>query len=103
MKALLLKLALICLYTTYMHIVYAQCTTIPIPLNDRITNATYILIGEITEQHSYEDKNANIYTLNKVAVHAWAKYNQVQPYVYVITYGGVLGNKAQISTPSLQL
>src|SRR3954470_8672053 len=103
MKALLLKLTLFCLCTIYTHMVYAQCTTIPIPLKDRITNATYILIGEITEQHSYEDKNANIYTLNKVAVHAWAKHNQVQPHVYVITYGGVFGNKAKITTPSLQL
>ena len=103
MKAFLLPVFLLLVCTTYTHAVFAQCAITPIPLQERINKAKYIVFGEITEQHSYEDKDGNIYTLNKATVHAWAKNHQSQPYVYVITYGGVLGNKAQITTPSLQL
>ena len=103
MKILLLQVLLIFLCAANTTAVYAQCATVPIPLPERIAKTKYIILGEITEQHCYEDKDGNIYTLNKAAVHAWAKSAQSQPYIYVITYGGVLGNKAQITTPSLQL
>ena len=96
---LLFILAFLCA----VHTSYAQCSTIPVALAERVSKAKYVVIGEITEQHTYEDQDGNIYTLNKAAVHAWVKNHQVQPFVYVITYGGVLGNKAQITTPSLQL
>ena len=98
MRFLLQYLILFFLCVTQMHAVFAQCTTVPISLNERITKAKYIVIGEIMEQHCYKDKDGNIYTLNKASVHAWAKNHQAQPFVYVITYGGVLGNKAQIIT-----
>jgi hypothetical protein len=75
----------------------------PVPLQERISNAQSILLGSVVSQHCYADERGNIYTLNKVEVDAWIKNHNAATEVYVITLGGVLNNKAQISFPAVQL
>ena len=77
--------------------------SVPVSFHDRITNAQSLLLGSVTGQHPYADDNGNIYTLNTIQVDAWMKNHSELTEVYVITLGGVLGDKAQITYPAVQL
>jgi hypothetical protein len=81
----------------------AQCLSYPVSLNERVNNATSILLGKVIAQHCYNDKDGNIFTLNKVEIDAWIKNHRSESEVYVITMGGVLNGKAQITHPAIQL
>lgn len=75
----------------------------PVSLQERINGSQSLLLGTVTSRHCYTDEKGNIYTLNKVTVDAWIKNHSPATEVFVITLGGVLNNKAQISFPAVQL
>jgi hypothetical protein len=81
----------------------AQCMSYPVALNERVARSGSLVFGKVTGQHCYEDAKGNIYTLNKIDVAAWLKNYKPETEVYVITIGGMLGNKAQLSYPAIQL
>ncbi len=83
---------------------FAQCMYYPVSVEQRVSNAKYIVLGKVTDKHTYIDKKTgNVNTLNKLEVNAWLKnYNDVKE-VYVITLGGIYGNIATQVNPSLQL
>lgn len=82
----------------------AQCMFQPISLNKKIAASQFVVLGKVSSQHCYMDDKGNIYTLNKIDITAWLKNHRVNiSDVYVITDGGVLGDKAQMTTPALQL
>lgn len=76
----------------------------PISLEHRVNNAAYIVLGKVVDKHTYIDKaTGNINTLNKLKVNAWLKSHSPEETLYVITLGGVYGNKATLVNPALQL
>lgn len=77
--------------------------SVPVSFQERIMNAQSLLLGEVTSKHTYADNNGNIYTLNTIQVDAWMKNHNELNEVYVITLGGVLGDKAQVTYPAVQL
>lgn len=84
--------------------VSAQCMTYPVPLEQRVSKAQHIVMGKVIDQQSYIDEaTGNIYTSNKIKVTAWLKNHLPTDEVYVITVGGVVGNKAMIAHPALEL
>lgn len=81
----------------------AQCMSYPLPLEQRAAAASVIVQGKVIEQSCYQDRDGNIYTLNLIDVQAYLKGNLSQTQVGVITIGGIVGNRAQITYPALQL
>ncbi len=82
---------------------YAQCSSVPIPLRQRVENATSIILGKPVDRHCYADNDGNIYTLCILNVLAYLKNNTGQKQVAVITLGGVLDDHAQITFPHLEI
>jgi Matrixin len=83
---------------------FSQCMNYPVSLQERVSNSASVILGKVTHKEPYIDDVTNsVYTLNKVNVTAWFKNHQHTEDVYVITPGGVYGNRATIVTPSLQL
>jgi Matrixin len=83
---------------------FAQCMYYPVSMEQRVVNAKYIVLGKVTEKHTYIDKTTgNVNTLNKLTINAWLKNYSDLKEVYVITLGGVYGNRATQVSPSLQL
>ncbi|CAN5753330.1 hypothetical protein BH10BAC2_BH10BAC2_07260 [soil metagenome] len=83
---------------------FAQCMFRPIAMSEKITKSEFAVLGKVLEQHSYMDNNGNIFTLNKINITAWLKNHRANTKdIFVITTGGVVGNKAQITEPALQL
>ena len=84
--------------------VFSQCSSYPVPLKERVSRATYIAQGKVISKRSYIDEaSGRINTLNGFVVNAWLKNASAIEEVYVITLGGVVGNKAMLVEPSLQL
>src|SRR5262245_23102406 len=82
----------------------AQCVYYPISLDQKVNKSAYIVLGKVIDQHTYIDNaTGNINTLNKLEVTAWLKNHSAIETVYVITLGGVYGNKATIVEPAVQL
>lgn len=82
---------------------FSQCLSYPVSFTERLNNSTSLLLGRVVSQHCYSDVNGNIYTLNKVDVAAWIKNHRLEKEVFVITLGGILNGKAQITYPAVQL
>lgn len=83
---------------------FAQCMFRPIVMSEKITKSEFAVLGKVSEQHSYMDNSGNIFTLNKIDITAWLKNHRANTKdLFVITTGGVVGNKAQITEPALQL
>ena len=83
---------------------FAQCMFRPVTMSEKITKAEFAVLGKVSSQHCYIDNNGNIYTLNKIDITAWLKNHRANTKdLFVITTGGVVGNKAQITEPALQL
>lgn len=83
---------------------WSQCMTYPVPFEQRVNKSVSIVQGKVTAQHGYiDDKTGNIYTLNEFTIAAWLKGYQPKDKVYVITVGGVVGNKAMRADPALEL
>ncbi len=83
---------------------FTQCMYYPVSVEQRVSNAKYIVLGKVTDKHTYIDKTTgNVNTLNKLTINAWLKNFSNVNEVYVITLGGVYGNVATQVNPSLQL
>ncbi len=83
---------------------FSQCMNYPVSLQERVSNSASVILGKVIHKETYIDDATNsVYTLNKVNVTAWFKNHQLTEDVYIITPGGVYGNRATIVTPSLQL
>lgn len=83
--------------------IHAQCSSVPVSLQQRVEKASHIVLGKLSAQHCYDDADGNIYTLNIMDVKAYLKNNARQKQVAIITLGGVLGDKAQITYPYLHI
>ena len=84
--------------------VTAQCAYYPVSLEQRVAASKYIVLGKVTEKHTYVDQvTGNVNTLNKLQVNAWLKNHSSVETVYVITLGGVYGDMATQVDPALQL
>jgi hypothetical protein len=84
-------------------ILSAQCLLYPVSFNERVNRSQSLLLGTVTEQHCYADEKGNIYTSNKISVTAWIKNHSGETEVYVITLGGMLDGKMQVTYPAVQL
>lgn len=85
-------------------LVEAQCMYYPVSLEQRATEAKYIVLGRLKNQQSYwSDDHRLIYTLNVIEVSAWLKGYQNTTEIGVISLGGVVEDRAMISEPSLKL
>lgn len=82
---------------------FAQVMAQPLSLAARMEASHFAVLGRVALQHCYEGAGGNIYTLNKIEIAAWLKGYKAQYDVYVITEGGIIGNKAQITDPAVQL
>src|ERR1044071_3496280 len=80
-----------------------QCLMYPVNFEQRVRVSQWIVLGQVIDKHCYSDQNGNIYTLNKINVTAWLKNYRNQSTVYVITFGGVTNDKAQITYPAIQM
>lgn len=96
-------LAILCLLLIA-HSSFSQCGIYPVSLEQRVNQSAYIVQGKISERQSYLDpRTGNVYTSNKIQVNAWLKNPQALPVVYLITEGGVVGDRATVVYPSLQV
>lgn len=76
----------------------------PVPLEEREDASEFIVLGTLKSKTSYWDEDhGNIYTLNIIEVTAWYKGRSSAREIGVITPGGIVGDRAQIVTPSLSI
>lgn len=77
---------------------------IPIPLDQRIENATTILEGKVISQTSYWDETkTQIYTSNVIEIYKLFKGKLSSNQVEIITKGGIVGNDMQRVSHTLEL
>lgn len=78
----------------YADTVHAQL--FPVPLTQRIENASTILEGKVVSQTAYwDDAQTHIYTANIVDVYKVFKGTFHAKRVEIITRGGIVGNKME--------
>ncbi len=83
---------------------HSQCLMRPISLQQRSVESAYIVLGRLVSKESYWDQaHQNIYTLNIFEVQSWLKGYQPKQRVGIISIGGFVGDKGQITHPSLEL
>lgn len=82
--------------------VFAQL--IPISLTQRIDSASTILEGKVISQTSYwNESQTNIYTSNIVEIYKIFKGQLTSSQVELITKGGIVGNRMERVTNTLEL
>ncbi len=87
---------------SFTHTAFAQLT--PISLEQRIEKSTTIFEGKVVSHASYWDEaKSSIYTLNVVDVYKVFKGQVTTKQIELITKGGILGNKMQRVSHSLEL
>lgn len=85
------------------NLVVGQSHTYEVPLNQQVIASTQIIEGKVIDSESSWDLNRqNIYTIHTIEVFKVFK-GEVQSSLEIITVGGVVDMKAQITTPSLEL
>lgn len=91
-------LLLICSLSFSQHELLKELT-----LEDQVQGSEVIVEGQVIEKKSYWDKGRkNIYTVHTIAVSTSYK-GDANPYLYVVSLGGVVGVKALIVKPSLNV
>jgi len=81
-----------------------QCMVQPVSLAQRVSHSAYIVQGTVSSQHTYIDETTgSVNTLNKIRINFWLKNYQPREEIYLITHGGVFGNRATKVFPSLQV
>jgi len=82
---------------------FGQCLSAPVTLEERIAEANVIVLGKLISKQAYRDEaQGQIFTLNLIEVMAYLKGSGNEQ-IGIITLGGFVGNKGQISFPSLQI
>ncbi|MEY4905176.1 MAG: hypothetical protein RLZZ292_2991, partial [Bacteroidota bacterium] len=82
----------------------AQCI-LPLSLNERASKATTIVLGHLKDQYCYREEGASkqIFTSNRIEVTAYLKGASTDQQIVVLSRGGVVGNRYQVTMPSLHL
>lgn len=76
----------------------------PVPLDERVDSATQIAIGKIIQVKSVWDQGRNnIYTLYTIQSSSFYKQATNYAFIDVVLPGGVIGEDAQIMSPSVHL
>jgi Matrixin/Secretion system C-terminal sorting domain len=76
----------------------------PVSLKERVDNSSIIALAKLKDKHAYwSSDNTNIYTLNLLEVTAFLKGNNGRNEIALISFGGRIGDKMQITFPSVQL
>ena len=94
----------IILFTTFLLIIgnASSQELIPVTLEEKINGSFSVVLGKIVQQQAFTGTDHNIYTINKVAVSAYIK-SPVPVEIYINTPGGIVGNRATVVNPSIQL
>jgi hypothetical protein len=102
MKRVKISLALICAVGCFLSTTYAQ--VLPVTLSERVKTASYIVMGELKEQHGFWDAaHERLNTLNVFEVNAYLKGKSTRTSIAVITEGGQLDLFAVHACPSDEL
>lgn len=97
------KLLLVCVFTAVFAQLSAQCLMYPVPLSQRIPQASLVVEGKVIDQVCFWNAEHNrIYTSNLVDVYKTFK-NTGTSYIEVITEGGTIGDKKHVLHPTLNL
>ena len=103
-KFYLLRLFLLLLLCIPVNKIMSQCSSYPVPFEQRISQSVFVVLGKVIDKHCYIDAaTGSVNTLNKFRVAAWLKNYQMVEDIYIITLGGVVGNRAMLVQPALQL
>jgi hypothetical protein len=82
----------------------AQCMSIPLSLEERVRESSGIALAKSVGQHCYSvDSGKLIMTLHKMEVVAWLKNGRSEHTFYLITPGGILGDRGLLVNPSLHI
>lgn len=82
----------------------SQCLIQKIPLTERMQNAELVVEGKVTDRYSFDEKTTGkIYTANEIEVTRVFKGTPESSTITIFTPGGVLGDRMDIISPSLQL
>jgi len=82
----------------------AQCMLYPVSLNQRVSNSSLIVEGEVMSKQSYWNaEHNNIFTSNLVRITQTLKGSVNSSFLEIITKGGQVGNDLLVVEPSLQL
>lgn len=100
-----LRIALFCWAASFGQIALAQCMYYPVALEQRVQQAEGIVFGKLVDSHSYWDSAyKNIYTLYRFRVDGWLKGDdRSRREVGIIAMGGVVGDQAQETYPTVRL
>ena len=83
---------------------FSQCMMYPVSLEERVAHSDMIVMGKLKAKHCYWDRERkNIYTLNIVDITCYLKGNKGKSEVGIITMGGLVNDKEQITYPSLRI
>ncbi len=82
----------------------AQCI-LPLSITERASKATTIVLGHLKGQSCYreEGNQKQIFTANRIEVVAYLKGAMTNKEIVVLSRGGVVGNRFQVTMPSLHL
>lgn len=95
---------LIALCLAYFAFLSLQASIFPIPLSQRITQASHIVLASLESQDAFRSEaDLQIYTLNVLRVKAYLKGGRQDAEIGLISIGGTLGDEGQFTFPSVQL
>lgn len=81
-----------------------QASIFPIPLSQRITQASHIVLASLESQDAFRSEaDQQIYTLNVLKVKAYLKGANPANQIGLISIGGSLGDEGQFTFPSVKL
>lgn len=81
-----------------------NCLLFPKTIEDQVTDNALVVEGVIVSKEAYYDATyQRIYTSNTVQIHKVFKGEIDVGEIVVITEGGIIGNKMQVATPSLEV
>lgn len=81
-----------------------QASIFPVPLSQRITQASHIVLASLESQHAFRSEaDRQIYTLNVLQVKAYLKGANSSSQIGLISIGGSLADEGQFTFPSVQL
>ncbi len=76
----------------------------PVTINDRIDGATQIAVGRVIQATAqWDTEKKNIYTIYTFQSNSFLKQSTNFQYVDIVIPGGVIGDEAQIMSPSIEL
>ncbi|MEZ4801404.1 MAG: T9SS type A sorting domain-containing protein [Gelidibacter sp.] len=104
MKNIYLKnLQLVLCFVGFFNLAWGQSDLFEVPLREQINTSTQIVEGKVISKRSmWDSEHHNIYTVNTIEIYKVFKGSPLST-LEIITEGGVVDMKAQITTSSLDL